>query len=99
MAAVLLRRLYTTTFEEFWPQFTPEIQASIKEQMLLSVQQEPSAILRRKMCDCTAEFARNMLGWCIFKLHGHNMSGFPVADLGKILKRRVHVDFPVTQFI
>lgn len=62
MAAVLLRRLYTTTFEEFWPQFTPELQVSIKEQMLLCVQQETLPTIRRKMCDCTAEFARNMLG-------------------------------------
>ena len=62
MAAVLLRRLYTTTFEEFWPSFTPEVQTSIKEQMLLCVQQETLPVIRRKMCDCTAEFARNMLG-------------------------------------
>ena len=62
MAAVLLRRLYTSTFEEFWPEFSPETQSSVKEQMLVSIQQEALPVMRRKMCECTAEFARNMLG-------------------------------------
>ena len=62
MAAVLLRRLFTSTFEEFWPDFPPELQAQIREQMLVSVQQEENAIIRKKICECTAEFARNMIG-------------------------------------
>jgi hypothetical protein len=62
MAAVLLRRLYTSSFEEFWPQFSPDVQNSIKEEMLRCVQQETNASLRKKVCECTAELARNMLG-------------------------------------
>ena len=62
MAAVLLRRLYTSNFEEFWPQFTPEQQVQLKEQMLLSIQQEPNSTVRKKICECAAEFARNLLG-------------------------------------
>ena len=62
MAAVLLRRLYTSTFEEFWPEFSAEQQASIKEQHLVGIQNEADASIRKKMCECTAEFARNMLG-------------------------------------
>ncbi len=64
MGAVLLRRLYTSTFEEFWPEFPPELQAQVKQEMLVSVQQEENAIVRRKLCDCAAEFARNMIGMC-----------------------------------
>ena len=62
MAAVLLRRLYTTTFEEFWPHFNQELQAKVKQEMLISIQEETQAVLQRKMCDVTAEFARNMIG-------------------------------------
>jgi hypothetical protein len=61
MAAVLLRRIYTASFEEFWPQFPPEAQAQLKERTLLSIQSEPNAALRKKICECGAEFARNLL--------------------------------------
>jgi len=62
MAAVLLRRIYTSSFEEFWPQFPPESQAQLKERTLVSIQSEPNAALRKKICECGAEFARNLLG-------------------------------------
>ncbi|KAI0224095.1 Importin-5 [Lamellibrachia satsuma] len=61
MASVLLRRLYTSTFEEFWPEFPPDMQNSIKDQHLVGIQNEATATIRKKMCECTAEFARNML--------------------------------------
>lgn len=66
MAAVLLRRIYTSSFEEFWPQFPPDGQAQLKERTLLSIQSEPDATLRKKICECSAEFARNMLGKYLF---------------------------------
>jgi len=62
LAAVLLRRLYTSTFEEFWPLLPAEAQASVKQEMLACIQQEENPGVRRKMCDCTAELARNMIG-------------------------------------
>jgi len=62
MAAVLLRRIYTSSFEEFWPQFPPEAQGQLKERTLLSIQSEPNSALRKKICECAAEFARNLLG-------------------------------------
>jgi len=62
MASVLLRRLYTSTFEEFWAEFPPDMQSSIKDQHLVGIQNEANAAIRKKMCECTAEFARNMLG-------------------------------------
>jgi len=64
MAAVLLRRIYTSSFEEFWPQFPPESQAQLKERTIVSIQNEPNAALRKKICECGAEFARNLLGEC-----------------------------------
>ena len=64
MAAVLLRRIYTSSFEEFWPQFSPESQAQLKERTIVSIQGEPNAALRKKICECGAEFARNLLGEC-----------------------------------
>lgn len=62
MGAVLLRRLYTSSFEEFWPEFPDDAKATIKHEMLATVQQEPIALLKKKFCECTAEFARNMIG-------------------------------------
>ena len=62
MAAVLLRRIYTSSFEEFWPLFPPEAQAQLKERTLLSIQTEQNGVLRKKICECGAEFARNLLG-------------------------------------
>jgi len=61
MAAVLLRRIYTSNFDEFWPLFPPESQAALKTQMLLSIQQESDQTVRKKICECAAEFSRNLL--------------------------------------
>ena len=76
MAAVLLRRLFTSTFEEFWPEVAPDLQQQVKDEMLRAVQQEENALVRKKICDATAELARNMLGrmwilclWVIAGLH------------------------------
>jgi len=71
MAAVLLRRLFTTTFDDFWPQLTPEAQASLKQELLMLVQEEKSPELSKKIAECLAEFSKNMLGklfcswWCL----------------------------------
>ena len=37
--------------------------------MLISVQQETNSTVRKKICDCTAEFARNMIGEYFFIFH------------------------------
>ncbi|XP_078613606.1 importin-5-like isoform X1 [Branchiostoma floridae x Branchiostoma japonicum] len=62
MGAVLLRRLLTMSFEEAWPTFPPELQAAIKTQLLAGIQQETTPNVRRKICDATAELARNLMG-------------------------------------
>ena len=42
LAAVMLRRLVTSEFEEFYPKLTPEQQAQFKQDLLAVLQQEPN---------------------------------------------------------
>ncbi|XP_011500552.1 PREDICTED: importin-5 isoform X2 [Ceratosolen solmsi marchali] len=61
MAAVLLRRLFSSEFVDFYPKISPEGQAQLKEQILLAVQNEQSPKVRRRICEVTAEVARNLI--------------------------------------
>lgn len=61
MAAVLLRRLFSNEFQEFYPKLPPEAQAQLKDQIILAVQQEQSDQMRRKVCEVIAEVARNLI--------------------------------------
>ncbi|XP_053986559.1 importin-5 [Hylaeus anthracinus] len=61
MAAVLLRRLFSSEFMDFYPKIPPEAQTQLKEQILLSVQNEQTDTIRRKVCEVTAEVARNLI--------------------------------------
>ncbi|XP_076289616.1 karyopherin beta 3 [Lasioglossum baleicum] len=61
MAAVLLRRLFSSEFMEFYPKIPPEAQVQLKEQILLSVQNEQTETIRRKVCEVAAEVARNLI--------------------------------------
>ncbi|XP_015439811.1 PREDICTED: importin-5 [Dufourea novaeangliae] len=61
MAAVLLRRLFSSEFMDYYPKIPPEAQAQLKEQILLSVQNEQTEIIRRKICEVAAEVARNLI--------------------------------------
>nr|XP_012150540.1 PREDICTED: importin-5 isoform X2 [Megachile rotundata] len=61
MAAVLLRRLFSSEFMDFYPKIPPEAQAQLKEQILLSVQNEQTKTIRRKVCEVAAEVARNLI--------------------------------------
>lgn len=42
-------------------QIPPEAQVHLKEQILLSVQNEQTESIRRKVCDVAAEVARNLI--------------------------------------
>lgn len=42
-------------------QIPPEAQVQLKEQILLSVQNEQTESIRRKVCDVAAEVARNLI--------------------------------------
>lgn len=62
MAAVLLRRLLSSSFEEIYPGLTVSMQAAIKTELLTSIQQEGSPNIRKKVCDIAAELSRNLIG-------------------------------------
>lgn len=62
MAAVLLRRLLSSSFEEIYPGLTLEMQTAIKAELLTSIQQATSPNIRKKVCDIAAELCRNLIG-------------------------------------
>lgn len=62
MAAVLLRRLLSSSFEEIYPSLSIDIQTAIKTELLASIQLDGASSIRKKICDVAAELARNLLG-------------------------------------
>ncbi|XP_018335482.1 importin-5 [Agrilus planipennis] len=61
MSAVLLRRLLSSEFVDFYPKLPPENQQQLKEQVLLAIQQEQTSQMRHKVCEVAAEIARNLI--------------------------------------
>ncbi|EAT37896.1 AAEL010159-PA [Aedes aegypti] len=61
MAAVLLRRLFSAEFQDFYNPLPPESKEQLKQQVLLTLQQNESPSLRRKICEVVAEVARNLI--------------------------------------
>lgn len=62
MACILLRRMFSATFEEIWPQLPADMQNGLKQELMLSVREETVQTIRKKTCDAIAELARNLLG-------------------------------------
>merc|ERR1712106_410482 len=60
LAAVMLRRLFSSEFEEFFGKLPEEQKAVLKEQIINCVQNEPNKNVRRKCADLAAEVARNL---------------------------------------
>ncbi|XP_073520272.1 importin-5 [Phyllobates terribilis] len=61
MAAVLLRRLLSSSFEEVYPSLPADVQNAIKSELLLVIQLEAQSSMRKKICDIVAELARNLI--------------------------------------
>lgn len=61
MAAVLLRRLFTSEFNDFYTKLPPESQAAVKNQALMLLLQDESPNLRKKICEVVAEVVRNLI--------------------------------------
>ncbi|XP_062302426.1 importin-5 [Osmerus eperlanus] len=61
MAAVLLRRLLSSSFEEVYPGLTQDMQTAIKTELLTSIQSETAPNIRKKVCDIAAELCRNLI--------------------------------------
>uniref|UniRef100_A0A7N8XV70 Karyopherin (importin) beta 3 n=1 Tax=Mastacembelus armatus TaxID=205130 RepID=A0A7N8XV70_9TELE len=97
MAAVLLRRLLSSSFEEIYPGLTMEMQTAIKTELLTSIQQETSPNIRKKVCDIAAELARNLIGryplGCpdISYLREHIIEGWVMAtDFAPTFQKKFH---------
>ncbi|KAG8586378.1 hypothetical protein GDO81_005362 [Engystomops pustulosus] len=61
MAAVLLRRLLSSSFEEVYPSLPSDVQNAIKTELLVVIQLEAQSNMRKKICDIVAELARNLI--------------------------------------
>lgn len=61
LAAVLLRRLLSTEFEECFPKLPAETQAQVKQQLLVGIETEASNTMRKRLCECAAELARKLI--------------------------------------
>uniref|UniRef100_A0A1W7RAB9 Importin-5 n=1 Tax=Hadrurus spadix TaxID=141984 RepID=A0A1W7RAB9_9SCOR len=61
LAAVLLRRLISTDFEDISSKLSVDALNQLKNQLLINIQQDVSPVLRKKVCDAAAELARNLI--------------------------------------
>ena len=66
LAAVMLRRLFSSEFEEFFAKLPEEQKAALKAQIIVSVQQEPSKTVRRKCADLAAEVISTIFDCWLF---------------------------------
>lgn len=62
LAAVLLRRLIATEFDQVFLKLAPEIQNQAKSQILIRINQDINPNLKRKISDVAAELVRNCIG-------------------------------------
>ena len=60
-SAILLRRVIIQTGESIL-KCSPEVLEACKADLLVALQQESSAFVRRKLCDAVAELARYCIG-------------------------------------
>jgi hypothetical protein len=59
----MFRRLFQTQFENFWPKYTPDQQMALKKELLARITQiDDDESIRKKVCNITAELARNLMG-------------------------------------
>ncbi|CAF3712378.1 unnamed protein product [Adineta steineri] len=61
-AAVLLRRLFQTQYENFWSKYSPDQQMALKKELLARITQiDDDETIRKKICYVVAELARNLM--------------------------------------
>ena len=61
LGAVMLRRLLSTEFTEFFTKLNDEQKAQFKAQVLSLLQNEPNKQMARKLVDLVAEVSRNLM--------------------------------------
>jgi len=90
LAAVMLRRLFSNEFEEFFAKLPEEHKKVLKEQIINCVQNEPDKNVRRKVADLAAEVARNLTDddgnnlWPEFLKFLFDMASSPSAEAKEI---------------
>jgi len=62
LSAVLLRRLFTNDFSDWWKTVPPDLQSGVKNELMNAIKDEKTAPVKRKICDAASELARNMIG-------------------------------------
>lgn len=78
MAAVLLRRVFLQLeYKDLVEELPAQVISNCQAEMLVAVQMETNAAIRRKICDAVAELARSSLG------KGNGLS----SDFSKVCKR------------
>ncbi|CAF0719109.1 unnamed protein product [Adineta steineri] len=61
-AAVMLRRLFQTQFENFWSKYSPDQQMILKKELLARIiQLDDDENIRKKICYVVAELAKNLM--------------------------------------
>ena len=59
----MLRRLFQTQFDSFWPKYTLDQQMALKKELLARVAQlDDDETIRKKICNIVAELAKNLMG-------------------------------------
>ncbi|PAA65847.1 hypothetical protein BOX15_Mlig010097g1 [Macrostomum lignano] len=96
-SAVLLRRLLVKNLDEAYEQLNPTDQASVRQQLLLCVTNEPDASVRRKAADAAAEMARNIGDVAASGNDSSNACGWP--EFVQLAAQCVHSGQPATQQI
>ncbi|CAF4380676.1 unnamed protein product [Adineta steineri] len=61
-AAVMLRRLFQTQFENFWSKYSPDQQMILKKELFARIiQLDDDENIRKKICYVVAELAKNLM--------------------------------------
>lgn len=61
MSGVLIRRLFSSTVD-LYESLSEELKQSLKQDLLLGIQEEASTNVKWKICDAVSEIARCLLG-------------------------------------
>lgn len=61
MSAILIRRLFLSTVD-LYENLGPDLKESLKQELLMGIQEEPIVTVKRKICDAVSELARCLLG-------------------------------------
>nr|XP_026689827.1 importin-5 [Ciona intestinalis] len=61
LAAILLRRIITSSYNESFGQMDADMQPKLRAQVIDCIKQETNSVLRRKKADCLSELARKSI--------------------------------------